>query len=115
MQSFVIPSSVYLYCPSVDFRKSINGLVLIVEQELERNPFDPALFVFSNKSRDKVKCLYWDSTGFALWYKRLEKQRFKWPENRDKSEMPLSTQQFQNLLSGFDIVGHQPVEYCFAG
>ncbi len=77
MNGFVFPTNIYLYCQTVDFRKSINGLVLVIEQELGLNAFDPTLYVFGNKARDKIKCLYWDSTGFALWYKRLEKQRFK--------------------------------------
>jgi transposase len=47
---------------------------------VRRSPFAPALFVFCNRQRDKVKLLYWERNGFVLWYKRLEKQRFKWPK-----------------------------------
>lgn len=111
---FAAPSAIYLYNQTVDFRKSINGLALIVEQDLGRNPFDPALFVFCNKTRDKLKCLYWDTTGFALWYKRLEKQRFKWPKVLRDKEMNLTPRQFQWLLSGYDIIGHQTLEFHFA-
>ena len=71
--------SVYLHRDFVDFRKSINGLAGIVEAELELPVMNGALFVFCNKGRDKLKILYWDKTGFALWYKRLEKDKFKWP------------------------------------
>ncbi|MGP9497014.1 IS66 family insertion sequence element accessory protein TnpB, partial [Pseudoalteromonas sp. AOP7-A1-14] len=53
---------------AVDFRKSINGLAALVEAELELPVLSGALFVFCNKGRDKLKLLYWDSTGFALWY-----------------------------------------------
>ena len=56
-------SEVYLHREAVDFRKSINGLVLIVEQEMALSPFADALFVFCNKSRDKLKLVYWDQTG----------------------------------------------------
>ena len=106
---------IYLYCQSVDFRKSINGLALLVEQDLDRSPFDPGLYLFSNKNRDKLKALYWDKTGFALWYKRLEKHRFKWPSKQDKKDLTLSEQQLQWLLDGYDIIGHQPLSYYFSG
>ena len=79
MKMFVEPADIYLYMDVVDFRKSINGLIVVVEQDMNLNPFRDALFVFCNKKRDKVKILYWDKTGFALWYKQLEKHRFKWP------------------------------------
>ncbi|NDV93251.1 IS66 family insertion sequence element accessory protein TnpB [Alteromonas sp. 345S023] len=71
MKMFVKPADIYLYMDVVDFRKSINGLIVVVEQDMNLNPFRDALFVFCNKKRDKVKILYWDKTGFALWYKRL--------------------------------------------
>jgi transposase len=71
MKMFVEPANIYLYMDIVDFRKSINGLIVVVEQDMNLNPFRDALFVFCNKKRDKVKILYWDKTGFALWYKRL--------------------------------------------
>jgi transposase len=110
MQMFVEPGTIYLHRDIVDFRKSINGLSLIVEQELELNVYSSALFVFCNKKRDKLKILYWDRTGFALWYKRLEKQKFKWPKHGQQT-MNLSQQQLIWLLSGFDIVGHQALHY----
>ena len=71
MKMFVEPADIYLYIDIVDFHKSINGLIVVVEQDMKLNPFRDALFVFCNKKRDKVKILYWDKTGFALWYKRL--------------------------------------------
>lgn len=103
--------SVYLHRDFVDFRKSINGLAGIVEAELELPVMNGALFVFCNKGRDKLKILYWDKTGFALWYKRLEKDKFKWPTKLDTSTMSLSEHQLNWLLSGFDIEGHQVLNY----
>lgn len=111
MQGFIYPSSIYLYRNHIDFRKSINGLVLIIEQELRLNAFEPTLFVFGNKTRDKIKCLYWDATGFALWYKRLENNRFKWPKNNALRDPQITVEQFQWLLSGYDIVGHCPIVF----
>ncbi|WP_026377283.1 IS66 family insertion sequence element accessory protein TnpB [Aestuariibacter salexigens] len=115
MKMFVQPARVYLHVEAVDFRKSINGLVLIVEQQLLLSPFIDALFIFSNKKRDKLKILYWDKTGFALWYKRLEKHRFKWPQKVTDEPMTLSEQQLHWLLGGFDIVGHPPLQYQSVG
>ena len=71
---------VFLCREAVDLRKSINGLSILVEEALGLDPFAPQLFVFCNRKRDKVKILYWERTGFVLWYKRLERDRFVWPE-----------------------------------
>jgi transposase len=109
MKMFVEPADIYLHVDAVDFRKSINGLVVVVEQQLELSPFSDALFIFCNKHKNKLKILYWDKTGFALWYKRLEKQRFKWPKDRELSRLMLSEQQLNWLLDGYDIIGHQPL------
>ncbi|WP_139336495.1 IS66 family insertion sequence element accessory protein TnpB, partial [Pseudoalteromonas sp. SK20] len=67
-----------------------------------------ALFVFCNKKRDKLKLLYWDKTGFALWYKRLDKHRFKWPKLK-RDTMTLNEQQLHWLLSGYDVIGHEEI------
>lgn len=107
--------AVYLHRDVVDFRKSINGLVLIVEQEMGLSPFADALFVFCNKSRDKLKLVYWDKTGFCLFYKRLERDKFKWPRRHHEAVLSLSDQQWQWLLSGYDIIGHEPVIYRHYG
>ncbi|MCU7996811.1 IS66 family insertion sequence element accessory protein TnpB [Shewanella glacialipiscicola] len=102
--------SVYLHRAPVDFRQSINGLAVIVEQQLSLSATDGSVFVFCNKARDKLKILYWDNTGFALWYKRLEQAKFKWPSQSEEACMRLSEQQFHWLLSGFDVLGHRPVK-----
>ena len=111
MKMFVEPGAVYLHREAVDFRKSINGLVAIVEQEMALSPFADALFVFCNRARDKLKIVYWDQTGFCLWYKRLERERFKWPLRYPAAVMPLSEDQFNRLLSGYDVLGHQPLRF----
>ncbi len=107
-------STIYLHREPVDFRKAVNGLTIIVEQEMELSPFDDALFIFCNKARDKLKVLYWEQTGFCLWYKRLEKHKFRWPLKAKEPVMTLSEQQWKWLLKGIDIIqmqGHQPLTF----
>ncbi|WP_248744752.1 MULTISPECIES: IS66 family insertion sequence element accessory protein TnpB [unclassified Pseudomonas] len=67
----------YLCSRPVDFRKSIDGLAALVELDIKIAVFDPVLFVFLNKPRNRVKILYWARSGFCLWHKRLESVRFK--------------------------------------
>jgi len=105
---FVDVGAVYLHRAPVDFRKSINGLSIIVESEMAHSPLSGALFVFCNKKRDKLKLLYWDRTGFALWYKRLEQEKFKWPRRMDEAVIELDEDQLHWLLQGYDITRMQP-------
>jgi len=114
MRMFVDTGAVYLHRDPVDFRKSIDGLSLIVEHTMGLSVFDAAVFVFCNKRRDKLKILYWDSSGFCLWYKRLEKERFKWPRQDDRETIALTEEQFHWLLRGFDLrqlTPHQTLNY----
>lgn len=99
--------AVYLCVDPVDFRKAIQGLSLLVEQELELDPFEATLFVFINWRRDKLTILYWEKNGFCLWYKRLEKQRFKWPVDHSVTTITLDGEQLKWLLDGFDLWKNQ--------
>lgn len=91
---------VFLACGATDMRKSINGLMVIVECGFELDPFDGALFVFCNRSRDRIKILEWDTDGFWLYFKRLEKGRFKWPAEGEEATMTLTGEELSYLLSG---------------
>jgi len=64
--------------------------------------------LFCNKKKDKLKLLYWDKTGFALWYKRLEQEKFKWPRKNGKAVLSLAEIQLHWLLDGYDISKMQP-------
>lgn len=101
MLAFDDRAVIYLRTGPTDMRKSINGLAAIVQTEMKLNPFETAYFVFCGKTRRLLKLLYWDNTGFALWYKRLEKQRFPWPE-AEKDAKVLTAQQIRWLLDGID-------------
>jgi transposase len=109
----VTTNSVYLANYPVDMRKSIDSLMVLIESYFGRNATDGNYYVFSNKSRDKVKILCWDKNGFALWYKRLDKSRFKLHFKAGQT-MSLTAEQLQWLLSGLDLQemqGHKPLNY----
>jgi transposase len=97
---------VYLHRTAVDGRKSINGLATLVEQELGLDPFAAAVYVFSNQSRNRVKLLLWDRTGFWLLMKRLEADRFIWP--KEAAVAQLTVEQLHWLLEGIDISAIRP-------
>lgn len=105
---------IYLHKAPVDFRKSINGLSVIVAESMQLPITEPGLFVFCNKSRRQLKVLYWDATGFALWQKRLERDKFKWPKDPNFTVVTLNHEQWCWLLRGFDIAKinpHSPIYY----
>ncbi len=81
--------TIYLHRQPVGFRKAVNGLSEIVEQELSMSPFDESLYVFCNRNRDRLKILHWDKTGFILWYQRLEKEKFKQPIEKSQASSGL--------------------------
>lgn len=108
MRMFADVSAVYLHREPVDFRQSINGLSVIVEGAMGLAPFSGAVFVFCTRKRDKLKILYWDHSGFALWYKRLEEAKFHWPRRFPEAVIALSGEQLHWLLAGYDITRLQP-------
>jgi transposase len=75
---------VYLAMGSTDMRKAINGLSVMVSEQMKLDLFSGHLFVFCNRQQTILKILYWDKNGFCLWQKRLEKDRFKWPQTSDE-------------------------------
>jgi transposase len=93
---------VYLACGSTDMRKSIDSLAAIVQQSFALDPFSTALFVFCNKSRDKIKILQWDHNGFWLYYKRLEKGKFDWPKE-GTGTAEISIRELRWLLDGLSL------------
>ncbi|WP_111979280.1 IS66 family insertion sequence element accessory protein TnpB [Algibacillus agarilyticus] len=106
-------TQVYLYQPSIDFRKSHLGLCALIECELGHNPFTGHLYAFTNKRRNKIKCLFWEDNGFVLYYKSLAEDKFKWPK-RGEEVITLTGQQINWLLDGYDISamqGYKKLQY----
>jgi transposase len=103
---------VYLACGSTDLRKSIDGLAAIVSQVFQLDVFTNSLFVFCNRERDKLKILVWDTNGFWLYYRHLERGRFRWPQQPDRQPLTVSRRQLQWLLDGLTLTqqqAHAPV------
>lgn len=86
---------------ATDMRKQINGLSIIVSEDLEMDPFGGNLFLFCNKRRKLLKILYWDTNGFCMWLKRFEKDKFPWPMNRREAG-EIAYEQLSLLLEGID-------------
>jgi transposase len=81
-------------------RKQINGLAAVVQGGFNLDPFTDAVFVFCNRSRNRIKILEWDTDGFWLYFKRLEKGRFRWVKPGEEATMSLSGEELGILLGG---------------
>ena len=105
---------IYLCQDPVDFRAGINGLSVLVEATLKYDPLSRNLFCFTNKRRNQIKVLYWQRSGFCLWQKRLEEERFRWPSHLPGPVLELTDEQFRWLLDGLDLKHlkpHRALEY----
>jgi len=94
--------AVYLATGVTDMRKSINGLSILIADQLELDPLSGNLFAFCNRKRDIIKILYWDRNGFCLWHKRLEKDQFQWPEN-EQDVLNIHAHEMAWLLDGLSL------------
>ena len=95
------PMRVFVATKPVDFRKGIDGLAALVQQELRLDPFSGAALVFRAKRADRVKILVWDGSGMVLIAKRLDQGKFAWPPISE-GVMRLSSAQFAALFEGLD-------------
>lgn len=101
-----LPASVrvYLCTAPCDMRRSFDGLHALVIGTMQLDVFAGHLFVFSNRRRDRVKILYWDRDGFALWAKRLEEGTYAMPfAESGEMRREISAQELGALLSGIDL------------
>lgn len=93
---------VFLAVKPLDMRKSFDGLAMYIQSFLKMNPLKDGLFIFRNKSGDKVKLIYWHRNGLVIVYKRLEQGRFTWPRVSDET-VSLTRQELELLLDGIDL------------
>lgn len=109
--------AVYLHRDPIDFRAGINSLAVLVQETMELDPFQPAIFAFCNRRRDRVKLLFFDRSGFVLVLKRLGKDKFCWPQ-RQVLIVRMTTEELHWLLDGIDVdamVRHPVRQYQLAG
>lgn len=114
-----LPASVrvYLCLSACDMRKSFDGLHALARDYLQADALAGHLFVFANRRRDRIKILYWDRDGFAIWAKRLEKGTYAVPfggETRERRQ-EITAQELGALLSGIDLTkAHRRQRYARA-
>lgn len=102
MLSFSSKQRYFLYREATDMRKGFNGLSGLVRQHLAHDLLSGDVFIFLNRRRDRIKLLMWDQTGFAVWYKVLERGTFELPAaGADHIELPWSD--LVLLLEGIEI------------
>ena len=96
---------IYIAVDAVDMRKGFDGLAAVVRQQLRREPMSGELFVFLNRHRDRVKILYWDRSGWVIFYKRLERGSFKLPARPEPGQraLQLDAAELALLLEGIDL------------
>ena len=116
MLTLALPGRIFVCTQSADMRKSFDGLAALVQEHLGCDPLSGDLFVFRGKRGDRVKLLYWNDDGYALWYKRLEKGTFPWPAADGKRTpvgahgLTLRPAELAMLLDGIELtdVRHRP-------
>jgi Transposase and inactivated derivatives len=102
MLSFPAAIKVYLCTVPCDMRRSFDGLSMLAEHVIQCNPFSGHLFVYCNRRSDRVKILYWDRDGWAIWYKRLEVGTFQFPF-AETGRKELAAWELAVLLEGIDL------------
>jgi transposase len=113
----IVAQQVWLIPGATDMRKSIDGLAAVVNYAIQQDPLSRQLFAFCSKDRSKLKILFWDQNGFWLFYKRLEKGRFRWPANASAEGMCITRRQLAWLMDGLSVEqksAHRPVPALIA-
>lgn len=107
MLSFTGALKVFVAVEPQDMRKSFNGLSAIVQEQLKCDPYQGALFLFTNKRRNRLKILFWDGTGLWVAIKRLEQGRFSWPKpsRSGQTRLSLTPEALAMLTDGVELKG----------
>ena len=106
-----VRARIFLRPGYTDLRKAVNGLTLIIEQEMAGEVFSGDIYLFCNKGRRLLKAVWWDRTGFWLSQKRLEKEQYPWPMTNEEV-LELTNEELTMLLKGIDFFkAHKAVYY----
>lgn len=94
-----------------DMRKQINGLSVLVEDQMGKDSGSGSLFLFCSRNRKTLKCIYWDRNGFCMWQKKLEKDKFPWPMTEEDAE-EIDFDKLKLLLDGIDFwKAHKEIKF----
>src|SRR5438552_3000379 len=99
--------TIFIASKPVDFRMSIDGLSSFIQHQTKTHLHDGSIYVFYNRHHDKIKCLFWDRNGFVLYYKRLDKCKFKFKKMLHEVEN-ITAEELEVLLSGFEPEKFEP-------
>ena len=103
--------AIYIKPGRTDMRKQANGLSIIADEEMELDLQSRNIFLFCSRDRKLIKCLYWDRNGFWLMQKRLEKDKYPWPESEEAAK-EITYEQLKMLLDGIDFFkAHKSIKY----
>ena len=103
MLSLSLPGRVFLCATPTDMRKSFDGLSAVVREHLHQDPLAGDLFVFRNKRGDRLKLLYWDEDGLAVWCKRLEEGTFQFPTATTGTSIEVKATELALILGGIEL------------
>ena len=104
MLSLAADTRIFVAAGPTDMRKGFDGLQGLITGVLEQDPLSGHLFLFVNRRRDKLKILYWDGDGLAIWYRRLEQGTFQMPTiSEDQTSAEIRSEELTMLLRGIDL------------
>lgn len=104
MLTIASQTRIFIALHATDMRKGFDGLSGLVSDTLKQDPLSGALFLFVNRRRDRMKVLYWDGDGLAIWYRRLEQGTFQIPASSDQlNAIEIRSDEFTMLLRGIDL------------
>lgn len=104
MLTLALPTRVYLYVPPTDMRRGFDTLAALVRDHLGHDPLAGSLFVFRSRRGDRLKLLWWDDDGYALFYKRLEEGTFRFPAvGAGQAGVEIRSADLALILEGIDL------------
>jgi transposase len=98
-----LATKIYIAVEAIDMRKGFEGLHGLVRDRLGADPLSGHLFLFTNRTRTRLKALVWDGSGLWVCAKRLEKGRFHWPETKDARSVAMRSEELAMLVNGLDV------------